>query len=114
MALALGILAASGCGAPSARVTGRVTCKDKPVVGVILFSPKGGEGPSVSATLDDDGRYEVKLPSIGKYTVVVTPSNVTYPPKPGEFDYPCDRSPLERDIKAGDNDVPIELAVRTR
>ena len=35
-------------------------------------------------------------------------------PKPGQPDYPCDRSPLERDVKAGDNDITIELGRRKR
>jgi hypothetical protein len=117
LVLLLGLLAA-GCGGRTAQVKGRITCEGKPVVGVILFSPKGDEGgnrgSAVTATLNDDGAYELKLPSTGKYTIVVTPRDVNYPPKPGEFDYPCDRSPLERDIQAGDNDVTIELAKRTR
>jgi hypothetical protein len=119
MAFLLGTLGAAGCGGgPLAKVTGRITCQGKGVVGVILFSPKGeGEsitGPSVSATLNEDGSYELGLTRIGKYTVVVTPRDVVLRPKPGGFDYPCDRSPLEREIKAGDNDITIELAKRTR
>jgi len=118
MALLLAMLAAAGCGGPSATVTGRVTCQDKPVSGVILFSPKGeggsNPGPSVNAPLREDGTFELRLTSIGIHTVVITPRDVTLRPKPGEFDYPCDRSPLERDIKAGDNSITIELAKRTR
>jgi hypothetical protein len=116
--LLIGALVPIGCGAPSANVKGQVTCDGKPIVGTILFSPKGGEGTttgtSVSASLNDDGRYELKLKSIGKYTVVITPGDVKFRPKAGGLDYPCDRSPLERDITAGDNDITIELAKRTR
>jgi len=118
MALVLGMLATAGCGGPPATVTGRVTCQDKPVSGVILFSPKGEDagntGPSVNAPLREDGSFELRLTTLGKHIVVITPRDITLRPKPGEFDYPCDRSPLERDIKAGDNDITIELAKRTR
>ena len=117
-ALVLGMLATAGCGGPAATVTGRVTCEDKPVSGVILFSPKGegagNTGPAVNAPLGEDGRFELRLTSLGKHTVVITPRDITFRPKPGELDYPCDRSPLERDIKAGDNDITIDLARRTR
>ncbi len=115
--LVLATLALGGCGGPAVTVTGRVTCEDKPVVGVILFSPRGEDarntGRAVSAPLGDDGRFQVRLTTVGKHTIVITPSNVTLRPKPGEFDYPCDRSPLERDLKPGDNDLSIELARRT-
>jgi hypothetical protein len=114
LTIMLGIV---GCGGPSAKVTGRVTCQNKAVVGVILFSPKvEGDAPAtpaVSAPLDDDGRYELNLPAIGKYKIVVTPRDVKLRPKEGEFDYPCDRSPLEREVVAGENDITIDLAIRT-
>jgi hypothetical protein len=115
--LLVGAFAAVGCGGPSAKVTGRVTCQGQPVVGVILFSPKtaeGGAGASVSAPLQEDGSFELQLKNTGKYTVVVTSHDVTLKPKAGQFDYPCDRSPLERDIVAGDNEVLIDLKKRTR
>jgi hypothetical protein len=116
--LLCGTLAATGCGGPSAKVTGRVSCQGKPVAGIILFSPKGeagvNAGLAVTAPLQEDGSYEVRLPKIGAYSVVVTPRDVVLRPKPGAFDYPCDRSPLDRDIKAGDNDVTIELPKRVR
>src|SRR4051794_2331127 len=95
-----------GCGA-SAKVSGRVTCQGKPVAGSILFSPKGEDpkntGPAVNAALKEDGTYEVHLKSLGKHTVVVTPRDIQYPVPPGQFDYPCERTPVERDIQAGEN-----------
>jgi hypothetical protein len=108
------IVTLAGCGGPAVTVTGRVTCEDKPVVGVILFSPKGESayGPSVSAPLGEDGRFQTRLTTAGKHTIVITPRDVILRPKPGEFDYPCDRSPLERDLQPGDNDLTIELAKR--
>jgi hypothetical protein len=111
-----GLLAVTGCGGPSAKVTGRVTCQGKPVAGSILFSPKGedasNKGSAVSANLDEDGNYELRLNSIGKHLVVVTPSDIRYPIKRGEVEYPCDRSPQEREIKTGDNVIVIELTKR--
>jgi hypothetical protein len=118
VAFVLGMLVTAGCGGPPATVTGQVTCQDKPVSGVILFSPKAEDGsntgPSVNAPLGEDGSFELRLTSIGKHIIVITPRDITLRPKPGEFDYPCDRSPLERDIKAGDNYLKIELSQRTR
>ena len=118
IAIFLATLSSAGCGGSSANVTGRVTCQGKPVVGLILFSPKdqggGKAGAAATADLNDDGRYQLSLSSTGMHTVVVTPRDVVLRPKKGEFDYPCDRSPFERDIKAGDNDVSIDLAKRVR
>lgn len=110
--LALGVL---GCGMPSAKVAGRVTCQGKPVVGIILFSPKSeAGGKAVAADLDEDGHYELKLTTVGKHAVVITPRDVVANPKPGQFPYPCELTPIERDIQAGDNEIAIELAKRTR
>jgi hypothetical protein len=110
------VLAAIGCSDYSAQVRGRVTCENKPVVGSILFSPRGEDpsntGPAVSAALNEDGAYELKLKSIGKHTVVITPRDIKFPVPPGQFDYPCDRSPLERDIQAGATEVNIDMAAR--
>jgi hypothetical protein len=118
IAILAGLLGLMGCGGPAATVSGRVTCRGIPVVGGIVFSPKGederNKGPAVPAQLKEDGSYEVRLTTIGKHTVVVTPRDVKFPVPPGEFDYPCDRTPLERDVKAGDNDITIELAPRRR
>ena len=112
----VGLLALIGCGSPSAKVTGRVTCQGKPVSGSILFSPKGkdasNKGSAVNANLDEDGCFELRLTTIGKHVVVVTPSDIRYPIKPGEMEYPCDRSPQERDINTGDNRIVIELTKR--
>lgn len=115
--LALAVLLASlGCSGSSAKVTGRVTCQGKPVVGGITFSPKGegasNTGAAVNAGLTTEGRYELRLTTVGKHTVVVTPRDVKIPTKPGELDYPCDRAPKEVDVKAGDNDIVIELTPR--
>src|SRR5947207_13728714 len=81
-ALLLGMLAAAGCGGSGVKVTGRVTCQDKPVVGLIQFSPREGTpGASTSVPLKEDGTYEIELKHPGKYTVVVTPNNVALRPK---------------------------------
>src|SRR5207302_10689079 len=86
------VLAPMGCSDNVAQVRGRVTCQDKPVVGSILFSPKGDDpsntGPAVSAALGEDGTYELKLKSTGKHSVVVTPRDVKFPVPAGQSDYP--------------------------
>ena len=117
-ALLIGMSLTAGCGGTSAKVTGRVTCQGKPVAGIILFSPKGNvgaeAGAAVTAPLQEDGGYEIRLKGAGAYTVVVTPRDVVLRPKAGTFDYPCDRSPQEREIKAGDNEITIELPKRSK
>ena len=116
--LVTGLPAASGCGSHAAQVTGQVTCQGKPVIGTILFSPKGetegASGVAVNAPLNEDGSYELELKTVGTYIVVITPRNVRFPVPPGQLDYPCDRSPLEREVQAGHNDITIELTPRNK
>ncbi len=109
------VAALTGCGGPTARVSGRVTCKGKAVKGSILFSPKTenaiAPGPAVAAPLKEDGSFELQLKSLGIHRVVVSPSDVVYPAQPGK-DYPCELKPLEREVKAGANQIEIELSPR--
>ena len=112
------LLALAGCGERSVQVTGRVTCQDKPVRGSILFSPAGDDesntGLAVSAPLNEEGAFQLRLKTIGKHTVVITPRDVKFPVPAGQFDYPCDRSPLEKDVQAGDNDFTIDMAAQPK
>src|SRR5215475_2576499 len=98
-----------GCGGPRAKVKGTVTCQGNPVAGSILISPKG-EGAHPPAALKDDGTFEITLTTVGKHTFVVSPRDRKYPVKPGELDFPCALTPIEQDLKAGDNTIKIELA----
>jgi hypothetical protein len=111
-------LAMMGCGNQGAKVSGQVTCQGNPVMGSILFSPKGEDegntGPAVTALLNEDGHYQLRLKTVGKHTVVVTPRDVKFPVRPGEFDYPCDRSPVEREVQTGDNNISLELIPRPK
>ncbi len=106
-------LAIIGCGNQGAKVSGQVTCQGNPVTGSILFSPlgedEGNTGPAVTAPLSEDGSYQLRLKTVGKHTVVVTPRDVKFPVRPGEFDYPCERAPVEREVQAGENHFSIEL-----
>jgi hypothetical protein len=63
--------------------------------------------------LKDDGTFKLQLTTPGKHTIVITPRDVKLRPKPGELEYPCDRSPLTRDLSPGDNDLKIELGKLT-
>ncbi|MBA4189228.1 MAG: hypothetical protein C0467_14625 [Planctomycetaceae bacterium] len=118
VALCLCVFTLCGCGsAPSAKVSGRITCGGKPVKGVVLISPFG-EGPentgeAVNVTLGEDGGFTAQLKTIGKHRIVVSPSDIVYPAKPGQ-EYPCDLAPLERDVKAGDNEFIIALGNRSK
>ena len=109
------LLASAGCGSSGAKVSGKVTCGTRAVPGSILFSPLG-QGPNntveaVPATLGPDGSYTLELKTTGKHRVVISPSDIIYPAKPGQ-EYPCDLSPLEYDVKPGDNEIIIELRPR--
>jgi hypothetical protein len=112
----LACLCVAGCGGYSADVTGKVTCGEKPVVGSIMFSPKGednnNKGPAVSAPLDEEGVYQIRLRSIGPHRVIVTPRDVKFPAPPGQWDYPCDRTPTEQNVTAGQNEINIEMSRR--
>lgn len=114
----VGCFALIGCGGPSAKISGRVTCQGKPIVGGILFSPKGANpdntGAAVSTQTNEDGRFELRLTTIGKHTVVVSPNDVKLRVKKGQPAYPCDLSPKEWDVKAGDNEIVIELKKQVR
>jgi hypothetical protein len=99
-----------GCGGPSAMVKGTVTCQGKPVAGSILISPKGEGAHNAPALLKDDGTFEIKLTTVGKHTIVVSPRDRKYPVKPGELEFPCAITPIEQEIKAGENTIKIELA----
>jgi len=116
LAIVVLVFALCGCGGtPSAKVTGSVTCGDKPVKGIILISPFGdgpdNTGEAVSVPLRDDGSFEIQLKTIGKHRIVVSPSDIVYPAKPGE-EYPCDLTPLEKEVKSGDNEFVIKLTHR--
>jgi hypothetical protein len=112
-ALSLLALPSLGCGS-STTVAGRVTCNGAPVKGSVLFSPFGeGEdntGPAVGAPLKD-GNYEIRLQTVGKHRVVVSPSDIKYPAPPGQ-EYPCSLAAQIKEIKAGANKIDIELTKR--
>ncbi len=112
------LFALIGCSGPSAKVKGRVTCEGKPVVGSILFSPKGenpnNTGPAVNGETDEDGNYELTLSTIGKHNVVVSPRDVKFRLKKGDVPHPCDLAPRELDLKAGENEIAIELKKRKK
>jgi hypothetical protein len=114
-AILLGVVMLSGCGGRSATVTGRVTCQGKPVPGEIIFSPKGvseeNKGPAVNASLDEDGRYTVKLTSYGSHRISIRPSEMPAPETEGKA-FPCDLSTLERNVNPGSNEIVIDLAKR--
>jgi hypothetical protein len=111
-----GLVALVGCSGPAATVSGTVMCGGKPVPGGILFSPKGdsegNKGPAVNAELKDDGTYEIQLTTTGLHTVVVSPRDVKYPVKPGEFEFPCSLAPKDYDVTAGSNTISIDLTNR--
>lgn len=107
------------------KVTGKVTLDGKPVAGAnIQFYPTEG-GRASSAVSDDSGQYELtykgdlKGAKVGPHVVSVTtamspegePGDENY--KPGQEEtipekYQGD-SELKVDVKAGDNEIPLEL-----
>lgn len=108
-------LALTGCGGPSAKVAGKVTADGKPVPGTVQFSPQGegdaNTGPSAAVPIGADGSYSLELKTTGKHRVVVSPSDIPYPAKPGN-EYKYDLAPTDHDVKAGDNSIDISLKPR--
>ena len=102
----------AGCGPGTAKVTGKITCNGIPVKGSVQISPFGegsdNTGPAVSAPLKEDGSFALEIKTTGKHRIQVSPSDVKYPAKPGE-EYPCDLSPIEKELKPGQNDLVLEL-----
>jgi hypothetical protein len=69
--LVLVLALAVGCGGQTARVSGQVLYKNKPVTGGLLtFTPTDTAKRSVPAPIDANGRYEVTLP-IGEVKIAV-------------------------------------------
>jgi len=102
-----------GCGGSGARLKGTVNCQGKPVPGSILISPKGeganNTGANPPVPIKDDGTFEITLTTVGKHTIVVSPRDRKYPVKPGELEFPCAITPIEQDLKAGQNTIKIDL-----
>ena len=110
--VALCVVPVAGCGGPSAKVVGTVTADGKPVPGTVQFSPLGegadNTGPPAAVPLGPDGGYALELKTVGKHRVVVSPSDVPYPVRPGQ-EYKYDLAPTEQVVKAGDNVIDISL-----
>jgi hypothetical protein len=122
--LALLLAAASGCGHPEAKVTGRVTLDGEPVQdGTILFTPKDGKGQAASGEIKGGQFTATKVtPGVNKVQINGKKSKGKIKPYkdsdteieefeeliPAEYNL---NSTLEVEIKAGDNDLkPFELA----
>ena len=128
-----------GCGgsdAPDlAKVTGTVKLDGKALPGgTVVFVPNNAEGttgPSSTAEIGPDGSYTLMAPGgregavIGVHTVVVTgppdPTNVSGesdppPVKPGEVVKVPEKyadsltSGVTAEVKAGENNIPVELS----
>ena len=68
-------------------------------------------GPPAFGQIAADGSFEVGLKSIGKHTVVVTPSDIRFPVPKSEFDHRCDHSPRNVEIVSGSNTINLELTL---
>jgi hypothetical protein len=75
-ALAVGLVAAAGCGGqPKAHVRGKVTLDGKPVTdGIIQFFPTGATGQTAAGTIKD-GVYDVEA-SVGEMKVTISANQV--------------------------------------
>jgi len=120
--LLLVALVLTGCqgGKKMGTVSGKVTYKGNPVTaGEVQFTmPEKGLGSS--AKLDDSGAYTLAGQlEAGTYKVYIQPPTPEQlppgqAPKPVKFDVPrkfqnLTTTPLTKEVKAGANDIPIEL-----
>lgn len=120
--LVLAMVLLVGCqgGKPKATVKGKVTYKGVAVTtgSVNFFLPSKGAG--VSANLDANGQFVFTEPvEPGSYKVFVQPP-VLEPLPPGSkskrepYNIPpkfqdATQTPISKEVKAGDNDIPVEL-----
>ncbi len=117
----------TGCGKsysppPSAKASGQVTYKGKPVTAGEIYFVAAEKGFSANGTLDSEGKYQLSsgLPS-ASYKVYFAGPKVVQPPRPGvkapkldPFVLPAKylreaTSGQFADIKAGDNKVDFKL-----
>lgn len=112
-----------GCGRrgkPTGTVSGTVTFDGKPYTdaSVIFFSPATGQGGS--ANINPDGTFQLPKPiEVGEYIVYLAPrleENPAAEPKPVSIDstvpekyWSESTSDIRCEIKAGANQVPVEL-----
>jgi len=115
LVLAAGLVLLPACKRSSiAPVTGRVTCKGKPVAdAVLIFSPMPKNendkesGKAAAASTDADGRFELSTYKrgdgalIGKHRVAVTLDE--------NARLPCKSKVIIVEVKDEDNEVIIEL-----
>jgi hypothetical protein len=128
MVLICGAALLSGCGGssgppPTAKATGQVTHKSKPVTEGEIYFVAAEKGYSANATLGADGKYQITsgLPP-AKYKVFISRPRITKPPMAGEAPpevkeflvpnkYQSETtSGLTAEVKAGDNtfDFPVD------
>jgi hypothetical protein len=130
--LALATVLSSGCGEaapPKAQVKGKVTLNGDPVKGgKITFAPLTGSGYMATGEVKEDGTFVLKTESggdgapIGKGRVAYSPPAIQWEGTPEGWDSskgdpPKPKTPYdgmspkqsEIEIKAGDNDLAIEL-----
>jgi hypothetical protein len=110
-----------GCGEPIGKVSGRVTFKGEPVTkGSISFNLKG-KGVAQDAKLDSSGAYTMATPlPTGTYHVYYVPPTpepqdpakgptpVMVTPVPAKYQ-DLQTSGLSFDVKAGVNDIPVQI-----
>ncbi|VTR91457.1 unnamed protein product [Gemmata massiliana] len=107
LATAVLVAAASGCGAPTAAVSGTVTGKDgKPVTGVVAFIPQDGAKYREAAEARIvDGRYDLPAVSVGpkRIEVIVTRDGV------GDPSLEVTPQPRDVDLKPGPQVIDVAL-----
>ena len=126
MVLICGVALLQGCGPsgppPTAKATGKVTHKDKPVTEGEIYFVAAEKGYSANVSLGADGKYQIStgLPP-ANYKVFVSRPRITKPPMPGEAppevkDFPVPdkyqsetTSGLTAEVKAGDNTFDFKV-----
>ncbi|ADB18261.1 hypothetical protein Psta_3600 [Pirellula staleyi DSM 6068] len=122
---AVALLVAAGCGGLEASVSGVVKLDGAPLTkGDVAFHPVG-KGTAAYGVVDGSGKYQLStgtdaglLPGDYVVTVVVTeevplqPGAAPLPPKVTSPIKYSDKgqSPLRVTVKAGSNDIPLELS----
>src|SRR5437867_12635722 len=107
LALLLALLA--GCGNRTAKVSGKVTYMDKPVRGgTVMFQPVQPGREIATATLDEEGRYELTV-AVGEVLVLVDNRELAPREKaslPDDLKLPKGIKPDSKPAEGGQQSVP--------
>jgi len=116
-----GVVALLGCSnkKPVGSISGKVTYKGNPVTTGSINFYAAERGMAAEAKMDASGNFSIKELEVGTYKVYISPPVPEQlppgtPPKKEKFEVPAKyqdpaRSTITKDVKAGPNDIPVDI-----